>query len=406
MKILILSSGYPRWKGDTNHTYLHKLSKHLIKKGMEVHVLAPHAYMLKKEEYMDGVYVHRFQYFISKYQNLAYFPGIPEKIKTINGKLLAPFLFFFMGVYLIILNRKYDFDIIYSQWVIPSGVVSFLTKPFHRKPIIVKTYGAEIYPLFKRKTIFSILLYNLVKLTLTNVDAVTSNSGPTAIATKKISGVTPIIIPEGVDLKTFTPNQNVDYIVKKHNLYDSRIIFTTGRMVERKGFEYLIKAMPIVLSEIPNAKLIIGRDGHRRPYLESLSSKLEISDKVIFPGIIDNKDLPKYMAIADVFVLPSIVDQNGDTEGLGLVLLEALASGTPVIGSNVGGIPYIIKNGENGFLVEQKNPEELAKRILELFDEELNYIIGNAGKKYVEDNFTWDVIVDTFIKCLNAVVDA
>lgn len=399
MKVLMLTTGYPKWENDSSHTYLHRLARLLVIKGLEIHVLAPHAKDIKKEEIMDGVYIHRFQYlYPSNTQTLAYLPGIPEKLKTLNGKIQVPFFMLSMIKALLEIVKRYNFDIIYAHWVIPTGFIAFLTKRIHKRPVVIKLYGAEIYPFYRRNNITSKIANRIIRSTLRNVEKVVGNSGPTCKVGEEISGEKIETLPEGVDLKYFNPNQDYDEIINRYKLFDHNIIFSTGRMVERKGFRYLIEAIPYILKEYPKTKLIIGRDGPERNNLEKLSVDLGIAENVIFPGIISNIDLPKYMAVATVFVLPSIVDKTGDTEGLGLVLLEAMACGTPVIGTNVGGIPYIIKNDVNGFLVEQKNPGQLARVIIGLFNKDLGQTIGESGRKYIEENFTWSIIAE---KCIN-----
>lgn len=379
----------------------------MVIKDCEVHVIAPHAKGLKKEEIIDGVYIHRFQYlYPSSIQTLAYFPGIPEKLSTLWGKLQLPFFMLSMIKALLVIAKKYNCDIIYAQWAIPSGFIAVLTKIFHKKPVVTKIFGAEIFPFYNKDNIISKMTKNIIRFTLRNVEKVVGNSGPTCNIGEKISGKKIEILPEGVNLNFFKPDIDHYEIKKIYKLGDYPIIFSIGRMVERKGFRYLIEAIPYVLKENPKTKLIIGGDGPERKKLEKLSIDLEIAENVIFPGFISNEELPKLMSIADIFVLPSIVDRRGDTEGLGLVLLEAMACGTPVIGTNVGGIPYIIKNGVNGFLVEQKNSEQLAKEIIRLFDKDLGQKIGKAGKKYVEENFHWDLIAEKCIKILNSVLDA
>lgn len=403
MKVLMLATGYPKWENDSSHSYLHRLAKLLVIKGLEVHVLAPHAKGIKKEEIMDGVYIHRFQYlYPSNIQTLAYFPGIPEKLKTLNGKIQVPFFMLSMSKALLEVVKKYNFDIIYAHWVIPTGFIALFTKRVHKRSIVIKLYGAEIYPFYRKNNITSKIAKRIIRFTLRNVDKIVGNSGPTCKVGEEMSCEKIEILPEGVDLESFNPNRDYYEIINRYKLGDYRIIFSTGRMVERKGFKYLIESIPYILREYPKTKLIIGRDGPDRNNLVKLSVDLGIAENVIFPGIIPNEDLPKFMAVATVFVLPSIVDRTGDTEGLGLVLLEAMACGTPVIGTNVGGIPYIIENGVNGFLVEQKKPGQLAKGIIKLFDEELGQTIGEAGKKYIEENFTWNIITEKCIKILKS----
>ena len=404
MRVLILATGYPRWKGDFNNVYLHRLAKSLVRKGIEVHVVAPHAKDLKKEEIMDDIYIHRFQYlYPPNLQTLAYFPGIPEKIKTVKGKIQLPFFILSMAKKMLDIVKEYDIDVINAHWAIPSGFIAVFTKILHKRPILITLYGAELFPAIKKK---SKIMGWLIKYTLNGADKVVGISDATCNAGITLSGRMDIeVLPDGIDIETFNPDVDGDVIREKYNLNDHYLIFSSGRMVERKGFRYLVEAMPYILDKFPNTKLIIGGDGPERKNIENIAKKLGISDKIILPGFIPDEDFPKYMKAADVFVLPSIVDSKGDTEGSATILLEAMACGTPVVGTKVGGIPYAIKDGIGGFLVDEKNPKQLAEKIIMLLeDENLRREMGKIGRKYVEENFSWDKIAKEYIKIFRLLV--
>ncbi len=399
MKVLILATGYPRWEGDFNNVYLHRLAKSLVRRGIEVHVIAPHAKNLKREDIMDDVYIHRFQYvYPSSLQTLAYFPGIPEKIKTTNGKMQLPIFMFTMIKKMLDIIKKYGIDVINAHWAIPPGFIATCTKRFHKRPIVITLYGAELWPAIKKN---SRLMMWLIKYAINNADKVVGISDATCNAGVTISGRKDIeILPDGIDTESFNPNVNGRGIRMKYGLADSyHMIFSSGRMVERKGFRYLIEAMPYVLEKFPDTKLIIGGDGPERKNLEHIAKKLGISEKVIFPGFIPDEDFPKYIKAADVFVLPSIVDSSGDTEGSATILLEAMACGTPVVGTKVGGVPYAIKDGVGGFLVDEKNPYQLAEKIINLLkNRKVSGKMSKVGGEYIEKKFSWDIIAIKYIE--------
>ena len=200
----------------------------------------------------------------------------------------------------------------------------------------------------------------------------------------------------GVDLSLFDKKKKNESIKKKYGI-KGPFLLTVGRLAEKKGIKYLIGAMPTVLKEFPMTKLMIIGDGPEKPSLEELTEKLNLKNNIIFTGKIQNKLLPEYYATADIFIGPSIVTKSGDTEGLGVVFLEALASSTAVIGSNVGGIPDIIKSNETGLLIEQKNIKELSSAIIKLLkDKKLREILAKNGQQHVKNNYDWSIIVDKF----------
>lgn len=140
-----------------------------------------------------------------------------------------------------------------------------------------------------------------------------------------------------------------------------KVVLFVGRLDEVKGVTYLIKAMADL-----DAKLVIVGDGPLRKSLEKQADKY--ADKIEFLGAKSHKELPVIYASADIFVMPSITTKKGQKEGLGLVLLEAMASGLPVIGTNSGGIPELVKDGYNGFLIEEKNVRQLSSKVKVLLE--------------------------------------
>lgn len=395
MKVCILATIYPRYEGDFSGIFVHRLAKSLVKRGIEVYAVVPHAKGIKKEEMMDGVYVHRFQYmYPQSLQTLAYFPGIPENIKRPFNKLqLLPFALSMtrkmMGVI-----KKYDIEIINAHWALPSGFLATMSKRIHRLPVVTTLYGAELFIVRRKYSIFKPLL----KRAISNSDKVIAISDATADAAKNIATRKEVeIIPDGVDTEHFSPEISGDEIKRRYSLEGYQVILSCGRMVERKGFEYLIRAMPAVIEKLPNTKLILIGEGPEKAKQSNLTSNLGVDGSIIFSGVASDEDLPKYYAACDVYVLPSIIDSRGDTEGSGTTLVEAMASGKPVIGTNVGGIPYAVHNGEEGFLVEQRSPSQLAERIITLLsDQSLRQEFGKRGRKATKEQFSWDKIAERY----------
>src|SRR5262249_33102175 len=144
------------------------------------------------------------------------------------------------------------------------------------------------------------------------------------------------------------------------------MILFVGRLVEKKGVEYLLNAMPSVIRAYPRAVLVIIGEGTQRPELEELARKLGIQPWVRFLGRIPNDELPKYYAAADVFVGPSVIDKFGDTEGLGIVFLEAAACQVAIIGTSVGGISDVLINEVTGTQIDPSDSDQLARELKRL----------------------------------------
>jgi glycosyltransferase involved in cell wall biosynthesis len=205
-------------------------------------------------------------------------------------------------------------------------------------------------------------------------------------------GVNPsriVVVPYGVDLKRFSLAVKGDTFRKRFGLGEAKVVLTVGRLNYQKGFQYLLKAMPKVLRQVPDAKLVIVGDGELLPYLRDFSCSLGISDDVIFAGSLPQSRIVEAYASADMFVLPSLF------ESLGISMLEAQAMGKPVVGTRVGGLPEALAEDKSGILVEPKKPNDLAKAIVKLLrDQNLAKSMGRYGREFVEDNYDLGKSVD------------
>ncbi len=219
-------------------------------------------------------------------------------------------------------------------------------------------------------------------------DAITVISNYLAHYAKSQNSKIPIsIIPNGVDLNKFKPNSD-------HA--SSKMIITSSRLVKKNGIGDLIEAMAIVRNEILDARLVIIGSGPLEKSLKLKMKSLNLENNVEFLGEISNESLPKYLSQADVFARPSL------SEGLGVSFLEAMASGLPIIGTSVGGIPDFLKDGETGLFCNVADPEDLANKIVRLLrDKQLRDKIVSNAKSLVAREYDWNIIAEKFEKIYN-----
>lgn len=375
----------------------------MARMGIEVHAVVPHRKGLAMNEVMSDVRVHRFQYMCPQaLQTLAYYPGIPENIRTLSGKLQVPPFATSMAIKMLSVVRTFGIDVINAHWAIPPGFIATATSRIHGLPTVTTLYGAELFigrqnPLLKRLLVRTMRASERVVA----ISPATAQTGVQLAAGKEIA-----VIPDGIDIQRFSPRNRGVEIRHRLGLADCRIVMTCGRMVERKGFQYLVSAMPGIVSRMADAKLIIIGDGPQKTKLQALASSLGVTDKVVFCGFVSAEDLPGYYAACDVFVLPSITDNWGDTEGSGTTVLEAMATGKPVIGTRVGGIPYALRTG-CGFLVDEKDPSQLEDTIVRvLSDRDMAERLGIAGRGVVEGTFSWDIVTRQYVEQFKALVHA
>ncbi len=192
------------------------------------------------------------------------------------------------------------------------------------------------------------------------------------------------IVPNGIDLKDYISELPVQIVEGA----EKRILFV-GRLHPVKGVQYLLGAMSIVHQELPEAKLILVGDGEERELLESLTDSLGIRECVEFAGRVPHERVQDYMNLAEVFVLPSL------SEGFPVTILEAMACGLPIVATRVGGVPDIIEDGANGYLINTKNPEQIAEALLKLLqDEQLREDISGNNREEVR-RYRWDSVAAT-----------
>ena len=393
-RLLVVVSRYSMDRFDPGD-FVTELSELISKKGFKVSVLAPHNYNLKFSENINGIQVFRFPYFFPlKYQKLAYGPGILDNIKkSYLAKIQVPLfllseLFFTMKIV-----KRDKIDIIHSHWLLPQGLIGAIIKKLYKIYHVATVHGSDVNMVKKNR-----FLRKIGSFIITNSNKITVNSTFTKnlildIASRRNEEKIKII-PMGIDLDRFTQVSDIN-LKKKYT--DGNLLLFVGRLIDWKGAKYLVKAMKDVVETFPKTKLLIVGSGPEKTKLKELIIELNLEDKVCFIGEIKNTEMPKYYSAADVFIIPSIV-VDGHTEGLGVVTLEAMACGTPVIGSHVGGIPDVIKDGYNGFLVPEKSHEELTKRIIRLLsDKELEKKFIRNGLKTVKEKFSWYIVSDKMI---------
>ncbi|UUN26437.1 glycosyltransferase family 4 protein [Streptomyces sp. FIT100] len=203
-------------------------------------------------------------------------------------------------------------------------------------------------------------------------------------------------LPPGVDEKTFHPGSGGDAVRERLGLADRPVVVCVSRLVPRKGQDTLIRAMPAILAKVPDAVLLIVGGGPYEGELRRLAESTGVAGSVRFTGAVPWEELPAHYGAGDVFAMPCRTRRGGlDVEGLGIVYLEASATGLPVVAGDSGGAPDAVLDGETGWVVRGGVPGESAERIVALLeDAELRGRMGERGRAWVEDRWRWDLLAD------------
>lgn len=188
------------------------------------------------------------------------------------------------------------------------------------------------------------------------------------------------VIPNGVDLDRFSPGEQPEHLVQRHRLVGKRILLTVGRLVARKGHDTVLRALPNIAQSVSDVAYLVVGDGPEKQRLQGLARDLDISHLVTFISGVATTDLVDYYRLCDVFVMPNRTLPDGDTEGFGLVFLEAGACGKPVIGGNAGGVPDAVGDNDNGLLIDAGSEQEFSAAAVHLLqNRELARRLGQHG---------------------------
>jgi len=392
---------YPRGKSELAGNKVHgkfvrDLAKAWVQMGAEVHVLTPHSIQTAGFEKLDGVNVHRFHYFFREsWETLTYGDGIPQNIKKLRNKMLVPFLafmFWWQGLQLV---RKHNIPIINAHWAVPTGYIALWIKIFTKVKVVTTVYGAELFPVIAGRMRF--LKPFLVKA-MNSADITVGISRATVDTAIEISNRKDIhIVPDGIDVDYYRPAARDIVLLQKYNCRNSQVIFFSGRMVERKGHRYVLEAMKSLRDKLPNVKLILGGKGPLFDDLVKWRKELMLQDVVEMPGFIPEEDMVPLLQSADVFILPSCIDQYGDTEGSATAALEAMACGTPAVISNVGGNIGAIDHGKGALYFESTNVQDLSSKILGLLRDTKDLKRNSIeARDYIVNHYSWARIIEKY----------
>jgi glycosyltransferase involved in cell wall biosynthesis len=395
--LLVTCSTFPRWKDDTVPSFVYELSKRLAK-HFKVIVLAPHSRGAKTFERRDGIKIYRYRYFFERWERVADGAIIPnlKRNPLLYFQLILLVIAQFFATLRIV--KKEKVDKIQAHWIVPQGFIAAVVKRITRTPYCIVSHGADV---FGAKGFFFDIFK---KFTLNNSEKVSAVSSAVKNEIKKLSVKAEVdIIPMGIDICLFSKTR-FDKTIKKKYSPKGNILLFIGRLSEKKGVRYLVEAMPDILSEFPNTKLLIIGSGEEERYLKSLASKLKTDRNIMFLGSLPHKELAEYYATADIFVGPSIQSKGGDMEGFGLVFAEAMASNTVTIGTDLPAIRDIIKPDVNAFMVKQKDAKAIAKKVRYILrNPKKSKAIAKKGEEFIKKNFSWKIILEKYVKHLKRV---
>lgn len=368
MKILIVSFEFPPQPGGIG-TYSFQIAKNLSNLGEDITVLAFSRHIKKKDILQ---FDNNLKFKIIRYEN--YY------IKILN--IIYRTFITFLTV------KKNNYDIIYITYP-PAGILAYFIKKIQKIPYIIVGHGSEFLTR-------NLLKQKIIRFIYSNSDLIISNSRYTSKLIIHLLGKPVKIetIPLGADESLFDYQKyTFKDLKKKYALQNRKIILTVGNLLERKGHRYVLEAIVKIKQEIPELLyLIVGRGPYKNELLKMIK-KLHLEQFVKMVGYTSTIDLVEYYALCDVFILNSIIDNQGNTEGFGIVLIEAALMGKPVIGTKNCGIEDAIDDNYCGLLVPMGDPDATAQALKKiLMNSELAKKMGGFGYERAKKKFTWNKV--------------
>ena len=374
LKVLIINYEFPPLGGGGG-VASYDLALEWEKHG-QVDVLTSNYSGLKSFESVNGINIFRSRIFFRKSRDAATFLSMLSFL--ITG--------FFKGFNLC---RKNRYDVINTHFAVPSGPLGYLLGKIFRIPNVLSLHGGDIYdPSKKMSPHDSIIFKRVVRFILNRADRIVAQSGNTRDNTIKYYN--PIKEVEIIPLAFHAPVINRSSRGKLGLDKDSFYFITIGRLVKRKSIDTMINA----LSGIKNKKikLLIVGDGPEIDYLTGLTEQLNLTDRIKFPGYITEEEKYSYLANSDVFILTSM------HEGFGIVFMEAMFMGLPIVCTNHGGQVDFLKQDQNALLIDVGDVESCRKSMMKMYnDRNLYKIMSRNNKKKVRD-FYADTVASEYLK--------
>ncbi len=358
--VLIISYEFPPLGGGTANALYHLLKEFSKQKEIKISVVVSSVGRYKEEQFSENIKIHYLDIFKNKNLHFQSFKDL--SIYTIKATIFCKKLV-----------KKEKFDLVHAFSGLPAGFIAMRLK----LPYIVSLRGSDV-PFYSDRFYFwdKIFFQKISKIVWSNSKKVIANSDDLRrLALKTTPNKKIEVIENGVDVANFRQ-------VKKKR-QKQLILISTGRLIERKGYFYLIKA----LEGIKNIKLILIGDGNSLKKLKKESAKRKV--KVLFLGKKNHSEIPKLLQKADVFILPSI------NEGMSNSVLEAMACGLPVIITNTGGAKNMIS--ENGFIVEKKSPESTREAVLKYYSNRDLLKRHSLKSREVAEKFRWGKVADQYL---------
>jgi glycosyltransferase involved in cell wall biosynthesis len=402
MNVLHLATTYPLHGDDSNAAFVEALVEGLCRRGHQVHVLLPWHPQLKLQRERGSAVLHAFNTTpLRSWHPWGYAQALgADRSLRWDAYLATPFAAVAAVRALRRIMNETPIDLVHANWLLPAAPIVASALRGRHQPMVVSCHGSGVFLAENRAWAAAAARWGLERAA-----ALTACSRDLAHRVGVLdAGPKPEWIPYGVDIARFRPAA-ADVRAERRASFGRRLgvspdapwVLAVGRLVYKKGFEYLVRAMASVRARVPDAQLLIAGDGPLGGDLARAAADSGVSDALHLIGPVSHAALPDLYGAVDIVAVPSVHGPSDNVDGLPNVFLEGLASGNAVVASRVGGIPDIGRDGETVALVPEADVEALAAALAGLLqDDARRAALGKAARADAEARLDWDQVAGRF----------
>lgn len=395
MRVLFLTQTFPRFAHDSAGPFIRDLARGLVRQGVSVRVLIPRTVGVPEAFADQGVEVRSFPYAPRGLEVVGYGRTLrADEGVRFRAAVAAPLYLLGARRALLAALRREAWDLVHVHWIVPNGVAAVFPRVL-RVPFLVGLHGSDVF--LAESSFLRPVVRRILRLT-----AGFTACSPEFVARLEAVGggaLRSAVIPYGVDSQLFFPGcpRQSPWREQLGIPASALVVLAVGRMATKKGFQVLFDVLPQLFSEFPELHVVVAGGGDRYEEFRRLAQKMP--PRIHLPGPVLHDALPELYRAADLFVLPAVHDPKGNVDGLPNVILEAMASGLPVVASSISGIPLAVVDGQTGRLLKEGDREALFRALVELVrSPELRQAWGRAARERAVTELSWDRVAGRYLE--------
>lgn len=395
--VVMVTTSYPRFPGDTYGTFMEPIARGVASLGHGVHLVAPWHPGMRRPREEHGVQFHFFRYApLSRLYVFGYAGALKADVSLrTSAYAVAPFALTSGWATARAVRRRVGATVVHGHWVIPGGVIGAAAAG--STPLLVSVHGSDLYVAERHA-----LARRAAAWAFRRAGWVTACSADLLARAVAMGAPTDRseVVPYGVDADRFRPDHERRAACRSRLGVgeDAPLLFSAGRFVRKKGFEYLLEAVARLADRWPTLTLVMAGDGDLADELREQAVRLGIAGRLRFVGTVGQHEVAEYLAAADVSVVPSVRDAAGNVDGLPNVVMESMASGTPLVTTAAGGIGAVAEADHTALVVPEHDAEALSAAIHRLLASPAERRrLGAAARSQALARYTWSGVARRFV---------